>query len=285
MEVADGKISRAKSSSACSSACATAIFKTTSRVRSLPRMHAVHCLGPQHFHRDGAIVREGVLGEQPPCTLENRGGDVPRLLGGILTDDHQGRRTAIAVRVGEARLVVRGRGQSPGTAHAHTVGPQLFELHGREVADHIREQVPGRIVHLVGDLLGHGGHAHPSPGPDGLGHDERAVGGTLDDRVAHVVPLGGHRAPVGGDAAGGLRTALDDVARQAPERQPIQLARAPAEGVNQGRERERTVRTAARDDDLRALLQRLRDRKGSEVGVRARHLRGQRSAAFQVSDA
>ncbi len=114
-------------------------------------------------------------------------------------------------------------------------------------------------MHLVGDLLGYGRRTHPPAGPGRLGNDEAAVGAAFDDRITHVIPAPGHRAPVREDATGRLRPALDDVADKTPERQAIEILLRPVKVVHQGTERERAVRTAPGNDNVRTLGEGLGD--------------------------
>ena len=114
--------------------------------------------------------------------------------------------------------------------------PGLFHAHLAEVADHVRQQVAGRIADLVQQLLPDGGRRDEPAGLRRLGDDEAAVFAALDDRVADVGPVG-HRGPVGVQAACRLAAAFDDVAGEAARGEPVEVVGGPAELVHQHAER------------------------------------------------
>ena len=147
----------------------------------------------------------------------------------------------------------------------------------REVAADIRKQIGRRVADLVEHLLGDHRHADQPAGTGRLGDDERTVGGALDDRVADVGPIG-YRFPVGEQAPGGLRAALDDVAGKRPLREHVVGIRRPAELVHQGAERHRAVDTAPGDDHVGAAFEGVGNRDGAEIRVGReqffRHRRG-----------
>ena len=126
----------------------------------------------------------------------------------------------MAVEPGGAAFVGGGGRQAAGAGHAHAVGSDLLELHLREIADHVRQQIGAWIADLVEQLLTDRVRRDETARAVGLRHDEAAVGLALDDREPHVL-IARHRLPVGEVAAGALRAALDDVAGERALREPI----------------------------------------------------------------
>ncbi len=248
-------------------------------------MRTVHRLGAQHLDAHGAIVLPAAFAEHAPGALEDGGAHRLGLLRRLCTYDHERGRAAKPVRVREAGLVSR-RGRQPARpADLHPVTAQVHKSHRAEITDDIGQDVARRIVHLVGDLLGNRRWAHQAARAGRLAHQETPVGRALDDRVADVIPVSRAGTPVREDAAGGLGAALDDVSGKAAQRQLVKVARLPAEGMDQRRQRHGTVGAAAGHDDVSASGQCLRDRKGPEIGIRADDLGRQRAAALHVRDA
>ena len=108
----------------------------------------------------------------------------------------------------------------------------------------------------------------PPAGAVVLGDHDGAVGVGLDDRVSDVREVG-DVAPAVEVAAGGLRAALEDVARDRRRRELVVVGHAPAELVHERSDHERRVGAAAGDHDVGARGQRIRDRLRAEVHVRA----------------
>jgi hypothetical protein len=63
-----------------------------------------------------------------------------------------------------------------------------------------------------------------------------------------------HVLPIGEQAAGGLRSALEQVAREAALSELVEILGAPAELVDQRTERKRRVDATTGDDDVRARI-------------------------------
>ena len=74
-----------------------------------------------------------------------------------------------------------------------------------------------------------------------------------------------------------LRPAFDYVPGDSPRCQQIPVIARPLEFMYHRPEREPRVRAATRDDDLRALIQRLGDRGRAHVNIRALHAVAYRS--------
>ena len=99
-------------------------------------------------------------------------------------------------------------------AHRNLVFTDLRQLHLREVAHHVGQEVVGGVADLVDQLLGHGGDADQATGLRGLFNHEATVWDALQDGVADVSPIR-HVLPVGVQATGGLAAALDQMAGEA----------------------------------------------------------------------
>ena len=103
-------------------------------------------------------------------------------------------------------------------------------------------------------------------GAGGLGDDAGAVGGHLDDGETDVV-IARNVEPIGGEAAGGLCAALDQVAGDGGAGDPVVVGGFPAEVGEAGAHGEGRIGHAAGDDDVSAGAEGLGDRCGAEIGV------------------
>ena len=162
--------------------------------RQRPGMRPVGGLGAEQLDVRGQEVREPALAQQPAAALEQRLAGALRLRGGIDADDGElpGHLEARLRR--RADLVGAGRWAAAGAGHEHAMRPGLFHAHLAEVADHVRQQVAGRIADLVQQLLADRRRRDEPAGPRRLGDDEAAVFAALDDRIADVGPVG-HARP------------------------------------------------------------------------------------------
>ena len=117
-----------------------------------------------------------------------------------------------------------------------------------------------------------------------LGHDERPVVVHLGDREAGMLEPR-HLLEERVVAAGGLRAALQDVARDHRRSEPVPVRPAPAEVPRRRPDHDRRVRDARGNDDVGAAVERLDDAPGAEVSVgrdRVDARRGERLPAVQV---
>ncbi len=153
---------------------------------------------------------------------------------------------------------------------AHAVGADLGHLGLRDVGHHVGREVARRVVDLVEQLLLDGARVDPAAGAGGLADDAAAVGGDLGDGESHVVEAG-HvlHARVGEVAAADLRAAFEQVAGHGGAGEAVPVVGRPAEVRQRGPERERRVRHAAGDDDLRAVADGGGDLERALVGVGA----------------
>ena len=198
--------------------------------------------------------------------------------------DHEQRGAAHAGRIGRTGLVERRRRIAPAAADPDPVRPDLLQPHPSEVADHVRQQVRAGITDLVEHLFQHGMHRHQAAGAGRLGDRELAVLAHLDDRKAHVGIAVLHQLPVGEVAAGALRTAFDDVTRDASRREQVVLVFLPAELVHQRPQHHRGVHAAAGDHHVGPLGQRAGNRQGAEVSVHRYQHRRDRPAGWRSLD-
>ncbi len=131
----------------------------------------------------------------------------------------------------------------------------------------------GRRGDLVEQLRGDGADRDEPARPRVLGDHRRPVGLDLGDRGAGVAPVG-DLVEEGVVPAGGLRAALDDVARDDRARERVERVPLPAVPPRRRAHDQRRVGDAAGDDDVRARAQGLGDAPTSEVGVRRHRLAG-----------
>ena len=220
-------------------------------------------------------------------TLEDDPSAACRLLGGAVAHDHERARRPEAVVVGGADLERGGARHAARAAHAHPVG--AGRLHGQieERHAHVGAHVAGRIADLVDELLLHGGRGHGAAGPGRLRDRAAAMAVDLGDGEADV-GRAGEVEPVGGDAAGDLRAALQEVAGDGGAGEAVPIVVAPAELVHAGPDHERGIGDAAGDHDIGAGRQRRHDPPAAEVGVGGdepvAHGR-QRRAAVEIGEA
>ena len=126
-----------------------------------------------------------------------------------------------------------------------------------------------RIVHFVEQLLADGVERHASAGARRLGDGRRAVGAHLGDRIADVqqirdvLPLA-RGAEV---AARALARAFQQVTDSKPKREAVPVVPAPAQLMHDRSERQRRVRYAPRQHDVRTLAERIRDWPCTEIGA------------------
>jgi hypothetical protein len=152
------------------------------------------------------------------------------------------------------------------------IGAQLDDARFAQIGDHIGREVGRGVVHFVEDLLDHGVRVDPPAGTRRLGDRAVAVGVDLGDRIADMGEVGDVLvARVGVVAARDLRAAFEQVAGHGRAREPVPVVAAPAEVGERGTDGKRRVGDAAGDDDVGAGEQRVGDRIGAEVGVRADH--------------
>ncbi len=162
-----------------------------------------------------------------------------------------------------------GRAPAADSAHAHAVGAGGRELDAGEIGDAIGRDVVFRIAQFVQKLLLDGVDAHASAGRFVFGDDESAIGLGFDDRIADVRHIGNALPIHLAIAAGALRAAFDDMSGDCARCKLVVLIGFPSEAMDHGRERERGIGRAARDDDVRSRRQRLRQRESADVGVGA----------------
>ena len=200
----------------------------------------------------------------------------------IGTDDGDRRDAAPAILVCRRDLVLRRRRIALRARDAHAVVAHLLQLHLREIRDHVRKDVGGRIADLVQHLLGDRRRHDQPAGLRRLPQHEAAVDFARRDRIADILPAG-HLVPIGMHAAGRLRAAFEDVTDQAAGGEPVVIVGLPAEFVHQDAERERAVGAAPGDHDVGAAIERGRDRQRAEIGIGGEQLRRQRLAGRSLA--
>ena len=215
-----------------------------------------------------AKIRHALRLAQPAAAHEHRGGLALRPRHGVGADNRLIGDSAPAIVISGAGLQRRGGRQAARAADPDPVRTALFEPHMREIAGHIGNEIGLRVADFIQHLFGHGADADQAAGAFGLGDDQRAIAGAFGNRAADTVPAG-HIAPIGEGAAGRLRPAFDQVPGQRAGSQKIEIARPPAEFMDQRPQRQRRIDNAPGDDDIGAAGQRRRDGKRPEIGVAA----------------
>ena len=137
----------------------------------------------------------------------------------------------------------------------------------REIADHIRQDVGGGVADLIQHLLADRAAVDRAAGPGRLGDDAAPIHPDLGNGVADVDQAVGDVAPIGKITARHLRPAFDQMPRQRPTGQRIEIVRAPAERVDQRTESDGAVHAASGDDDVRAAGERFGDRERAQIGI------------------
>ena len=235
------------------------------------RMVAVRgALAAQHFDLRFSKIVHAARSEETPGPRQDRLADPLGFSSGILADDGQGRRQPIAVVPGRTDLVGVGRCDAPRPANAHPIDAVGCDGHAGEVALHIRQHVGRGVADFIEHLLGRDQGCDASARVRRLGQHEAAVGFADGDRIADLL-VDREIEPVGEEATGGLRRALEQMADQAAGREQVVVVNGPAEVVHQRPERQGAVDASACDDDVCALRQRRRDGLGTEVGVETGH--------------
>ncbi len=151
----------------------------------------------------------------------------------------------------------------PGDADA--VDTVRRELDGVEASGDIGPGV-ARPADLVQQLCGHRADGDRAAGLVVLGDDRRTVLVQFGDRESGVARIGDlfeERIVT----AAGLRTALDDVARDDRAGQRVVVGRTPAEVCDRRPDDERGIGHPSGDDDLSAAAQALGDAEGAQIGV------------------
>ena len=245
-------------------------------------VRAVHGLGTQQLHQRFAIVRKARLQHLRPGSGEERVRRALCLGNGALAANRHHDRDVAALCVSGGDLVLRTRRTAPRTADAHAASHastildavhHVFDLHLREVADHIRQFIPTRVADLIQQLLAHGCAVDQPAFARRLKQLEHAVCLQLNQRVAHVHPVR-DLLPIGEQTARTLRAALHEMSGEAGLRERVVLRHLPAEFMDRNAEQGGAVHAASGDHNVGSRVERLRDRQGSQIGV-GRHELGQ----------
>ena len=183
------------------------------------------------------------------------------------------------------RHLQKFRGRSPlNAAHPHAIAAFFTQLNGGEIHHSIRGDVVFRITHFVHQLRRYRLHAHLAAGAFVFGHHKLAVAVHFQHRIADERKIVDF-SPIGVVGAGALCTAFHDVSGHRARRQQMVILRRPTEFVNHRAEHQRRIGDAAANHDIRPLIQRLGDRKRTEIGVGGRNAipdRCQRLAGIHV---
>src|SRR5688572_11148863 len=99
-----------------------------------------------------------------------------------------------------------------------------------------------RVAHFIQELLADALDGDTAPGSLVFGDDEGTVSASLDDRIADVGEVWNRTPVVQAIAAGTLRAALDDVARDDSRGEAIPVIVGPAVRITQGCHGQRGVR-------------------------------------------
>ena len=193
-----------------------------------------------------------------------------RLLLDVQPGQHQRHRVPVAAEEVDRHLGRGRRRAAPGTGQPHPVRAVLRERDRVEVRDDIRVGV-GRLGDLVEQLGGDGARRDQSAGVRMLGDHAAAVRRDLGDREARVTAVG-DLVQEGVVAPGGLRAALDHVAREHGPGQLVEVLPAPAVPPGGRPGDERGVGDARADHDVGAGAERRGDAPAAEVGVRGDRL-------------
>ena len=213
-------------------------------------------------------IRAGQIDTGGVQPRQNQRAAGPRLGDRLIAADDQRSRRHISIAVGHRDFESRRGRISFRPADLDSIRTSLRQLHVRKIGIHVGRQVMGRIADLVDELLGHGFGRNQAPGRGCFGDDDLSRLRNLGDRVTQIVERKPRR-PTGKHASTDLRTALDEMPGHGGSGQPVPIGPVPAEFVDRGADRQRSIRNATGDDDSCPLRQAHHDAACPEVGVGA----------------
>src|SRR6185369_7642291 len=149
------------------------------------------------------------------------------------------------------------RRSSLDTKHAHAIATIVFQMDRREISDAIRCEVLVRIAHFVNQLLFDTRNDDPATSALVLRDHKRPIRRRFNNRKSDVSKVWNAAPLVLAVTTRGLCATLDDVTRDRSRRKTIPIVVCPAKLMNQRRERQTSICRSTRDNDLRALVQRL----------------------------